>query len=404
MSALPPPEAVPAGIRRGSRYFAELESLRGIAIALVVVFHADGGLLFPFRNREGAWPDPALAFVYAGHTGVTLFFVLSAFLLSLPFLEAASGGPRVSRADFYARRAFRILPLYWAAVVAATILTAASVADLRRGLPYLAFLQSRGSLVTPMPPWSGVWWSLATEVQFYALLPVVALAFGRSRGVTLALLALWAAGFAAVASGWALPTLEPFFRAQSVGGRSPVFLAGIGAAWVWLRHGERLRARCARNRWLRAGGGDLVLAAVLLVLGWLLRWASFHGFMTLERSSWFVWHAPEGLLWAAVVLIVLVLPLRVKPLVSNRVLARLGVLSYSLYVLHQPVFDYTLALWRRVWPHAGLGWTALTVPWFVAALALTVGLAALTYRGIERPFLVRKARLGGAAPPQARAA
>src|SRR5215475_5521828 len=137
-----PTSVAPAGIRRGSTYFPELESLRGLAILLVFVFHADGVLLAPFRSHVGAQSPLPLAFVWAGHSGVTLFFVLSAFLLSLPFLDEANGGRPVSRPHFYERRALRILPLYVAVVVVGTILTSRTLADLWRGLPYLAFLQS----------------------------------------------------------------------------------------------------------------------------------------------------------------------------------------------------------------------------------------------------------------------
>ncbi len=393
----------PAGIRRGAIYFPELEALRGIAIALVVTFHADGAMLFPVRNRVGSSPAPPLAFIWAGHTGVTLFFVLSAFLLGLPFLESAYGGRRVSRRQFYERRALRILPLYYCVVVLGAVLTATSVGDLWRGVPYLLFLESKPNLVSPMPPWSNVWWSLATEIQFYLVLPIVALAFGRSRPITLWLLALYAAGYAALASGLILPALEPWFRAQSVLGRGPVFLCGILAAWLWLRHGAALRRRLAASRWLVAGGGDLLLLVVLLALGCLLRWATRHGFYTLEVSRTYVWHAAEGLLWTAVLLVVLLVPLRTKALISNRVLARLGVLSYAIYVLHVPVMYYTMWAWRAAFPGAGIGWTAAMAAWFVLAAALCVALASLTYRYIERPFLVRKERLD-AAPRVAQAA
>ncbi len=389
-----PTTPVPVGVSRDRRYFPELEALRGVAILLVVVFHADAVLLSPFRDRIGTWPNPALAFVWAGHSGVSLFFVLSGFLLSLPFLEEAYGGRRVARSQFYRRRVLRILPLYYAAVLAGTVLTAATVADLWRGVPYLFFLESKPGFLAPLSPWSEVWWSLATEVQFYAVLPLLAYAFGRPRQVTLALLAAYALGYTAVALGWVVPQLEPFFRAQSVGGRSPVFLCGIGAAWVWFRHGPALRARFARTSWLTAGGGDAILLALLIALGCLLRWATFHGFMPLEQSERFVWHAPEGLLWAAVTLAILLLPLRSRLLLSNRALATLGVLSYSIYILHLPVLRYTLIAARWMFPGMGAGWSALGAAWFVVAAALCLGLGALTYRVVERPFLVRKARVG----------
>jgi peptidoglycan/LPS O-acetylase OafA/YrhL len=399
VSAETPATPVPPGIRRGTTYFPEIESLRGVAIALVFVFHADSALLFPFLTRTGSVPSPALAYVWSGHTGVTLFFVLSGFLLSLPFLEEAYGGRPVSVARFYARRALRILPLYYAAVIAATLATSHTVRDLWHGLPYLVFLESRPGLTTPLPPFSGVWWSLATEVQFYALLPLVALAFGRSRRVTLLVLAAYTVTSAAIAFRWIVPELQDWFRAQSILGRGPIFLFGMLAAWLWLRHGEALHGRLAASRWLVVGGGDLLLLALLVALGCLLRWATFHGFIQLEVTRAHAWHVIEGALWTGVMLVVLLVPLRTKRLLSNPVLGRLGVLSYSIYVLHQPVFTYTLAPWRRLLPETGLGWSVLAAGWFVVAALICFALATLTYRVIERPFLVRKARLDASVPP-----
>jgi len=399
-----PPSVAPAGIRRGSTYFPELESLRGLAILLVFVFHADGVLLAPFRSHVGAQSPLPLAFVWAGHSGVTLFFVLSAFLLSLPFLDEANGGRPVSRPHFYERRALRILPLYVAVVVVGTILTSRSLADLRRGLPYLAFLQSKPNLPIPMPPFSDVWWSLATEVQFYAVLPLLALAFGRSRRVTVALLAIYAMAYAAVVLFLPVPPFEPWLRAQSIIGRGPLFLFGILGAWLYRRHGEAIRTSLAANRWLASGGADLVLVIVFLALALLLRWSNLRGFFVLEPTRWYVWHVPEGALWTAILLTVLLAPLRAKGLLSNAALARLGVLSYSIYMLHLPVLSSSIAVARRLFPSL-TGWSAAGAAWFVVATVLCVGLASVTYRYIERPFLVRKARLDGTGrAAQARAA
>jgi len=399
-----PTNVVPAGIRRGSTYFPELESLRGLAIALVFVFHADRALLFPFRTRDGAESPLALLYVWAGHTGVTLFFVLSAFLLSLPFLDEAYGGRTVSRRQFYERRALRILPLYWVAVVAATILTSHTLRDLWRGLPYLAFLQSKPNLPTRMPPFSEVWWSLATEVQFYVLLPLIALAFARSRRVTLAIFAGYAVAYLAVAVGLVLPGIEPWLRAQSVVGRGPLFLCGILAAWFYRRHGDAVRARLAASRPLAAGGADLILALVFVALAFLLRWENRSGFLPIEQTQWYVWHVPEGALWTAVMLVLLLAPLRMKAVFSNPVLAWLGVLSYSIYLLHLPLLFYSVDVARRLFP--GMAeWGAGAVLWLTVVTAACVGLASVTYRFVERPFLVRKARIdGGVGPAEARAA
>src|SRR5438132_13213326 len=122
------------GLRQSSTFLPELESVRGIAVLLVFAFHTDSFVRFPFIESRSTL---AQAFVRAGHTGVDLFFLLSAFLLSLPFFAEAAGGRRVVLREYFVRRALRILPLYFAAVVGATVLSASHLRDLSRGPPYL---------------------------------------------------------------------------------------------------------------------------------------------------------------------------------------------------------------------------------------------------------------------------
>jgi peptidoglycan/LPS O-acetylase OafA/YrhL len=177
----------------------------------------------------------------------------------------------------------------------------------------------------------------------------------------------------------------------SVLGRAPMFLAGIAAAWLYLHRGPALRHRLANSTLLQRGGADLVLLAVLIVLAYLLRWVVWMGQLA-EHPSYQVWHVLEASLWATVLLLLLLAPLRLKPLFSNRLFNRLGVLSYSIYVLHLPVIVFSLRLLRRWWPSLS-GWNARSA---IAALLISVtciALAELTYRGIERPFLARKERV-----------
>ena len=125
--------AAAAGVAAGN-YLPELESLRGVAILLVFWFHVEGILCIPFERPQQV-EVPWQALIRAGHTGVSLFFVLSAFLLSLPFWREPAGGPHLSIARYASRRALRILPLYWFAVVVGTVLTASQLADLGRAVP-----------------------------------------------------------------------------------------------------------------------------------------------------------------------------------------------------------------------------------------------------------------------------
>jgi peptidoglycan/LPS O-acetylase OafA/YrhL len=383
----------PVGVAVATPYLPELESLRGIAIVLVLLFHLDSLVVF-LRPDKGRWVSPFVAYVQAGHTGVNLFFILSGFLLSMPFLAQAAGGRPVSLRRYAGRRALRILPLYYSAVLVAALLCASTGRDLLRALPYLCFLNGFADATTPLPPYSNVWWSLATEAQFYVLLPLLPLTLGspRRRIVGAVALMLIVAAYAAFLSRiLQAPTiLGEMALGFSVLGRAPMFLAGIGAAWFYLHHGASLRRRLA-SRPLRSGGADLILLAVLAVLAGLLRWVVSIG-LALEQPNYQIWHVLESVLWTAVMLLLLLAPLHLKPLLSNPLLRRLGVLSYSLYLLHVPVIITALNFLRpRI--DGLVGWNSRTA---LAALAIClgcVGMAELTYRGIERPFLVRKERL-----------
>ena len=134
--------------------------------------------------------------------------------------------------------------------------------------------------------------------------------------------------------GWLRAPLPSYTMSLGLVGRAPLFLSGILAAWVYERHGDALRARLARGAWLRRGGGDLVLVGVLAALAAFLRWKLYASRLNSSLELQFL--VPDGLLWGLVILGVLLLPLRTRPLFSNRFLQWLGVLSYSIYLVHFP--------------------------------------------------------------------
>ena len=395
LRAAPAESEALVGLRRSSTFIPELESVRGIAVLLVFTFHVDGFVRFPFvvKATTPLW----LAFVRAGHTGVDLFFVLSAFLLSLPFLEDAAGGRRVSLRNYFTRRALRILPLYYTAVVVGALLWGGHLADLRLALPYLFFLNSFARMCTPLDPYSGVWWSLATEIQFYLVLPLllVFLRSRRGRWAGAVFLGLHALVYAVVVrGGFRMETVQAQMALiNSVFGRSPLFLSGILAAAVYHRHGTRLRERLARVAWLRRGGADVLFFALILANALFLRWVVSIGPTRQMGAADQPWHIVNGALWATFVLMVLLAPLRTKRLFSNAVLARLGILSYSIYIIHAPFVKQILWAIRRTWPHTiDTGWTPLSTGVVAVLTAGCFGLSTLSYRFVERPFLVRKAR------------
>ncbi len=382
----------PAGIGASAPYSADLESLRGWAILLVFFYHADSAVYG--LDRIGTVVSPLLAFITAGHTGVTLFFVLSAYLLSRPFLIEGAGGRRVRRLGFYRRRILRIMPLYAAVVIGSILLCLDEPHAVRDGLRALLFVNSISGVGKSLLPYSAVWWSLATEIQFYLVLPALALALASRTGRVLGLGALlaWAVAYAVVERDHGLMSLQARMQlGLSLLGRLPAFLAGIGAAWLVARFGEPIRRFAEGSRVIRNGGADGLLLAVLVALGLLLQEVSHRGFFPAE-IAWPIWHIPESVLWGLVLLLVVLAPLRSRPLLSNRVMATVGLLSYSLYLLHTPILTFGHA-WAVEWGFELREDLVTRGVAFGIALVVSLGLSALTYAGIERPFLLRKTRV-----------
>ncbi len=384
------------GLRASAVYLPELEALRGVAIGLVLVYHMNAVVTSDQLRPVGRFVPPVAAFVRAGHTGVSLFFIISGFLISYPFLREAAGGRRLMARHYFTRRALRILPLYWAAVLVAAALTATRPADFVRALPYLLFLKISSGIGSTLWPYDGVWWSLVTEVQFYLILPLL-FHFRRTRAgcwVAGILLTAYSATYVAFVTGriHAGSAGGQILLSHSLFGRAPLFAFGIAGAWFHQRHGNAIRSWVSRNERARRGASDLILLLVLLLLGLVLGVVVRVGYEAAE-TRWQAWHVPEGALWTAVILLLLLAPLRTKPLWSNRLLQTVGILSYSIYMVHYPVLFFGFGTLRSGEPGALPGWSLPTAGLAATLVAACVLLSTATYWIIERPFLRRKAQL-----------
>lgn len=286
------------------------------------------------------------------------------------------------------------MPLYATAIVVAIGLSYDKPGAVTDGLWALFFLNSFTGSVTSLIPYSAVWWSLATEIQFYFVLPLLGLSLRTRTGriIGVAVLLAWATAYTLLATDPSLLSKVARFRlGLSLGGRAPAFLMGIAAAWLTLRHGDPLRAAMRKNPWLRNGGADLVLLAVLFALGLLLQKVTTRGFIPAEIVIP-AWHVAESLLWTTVVLLVILAPLRIRPLIANPVMGMLGLFSYSMYLIHEPVIY--LGLGPLVWQGLPLDVDLiLRVLAFAVTFAICVAMSAVSYRLIERPFLLRKAKI-----------
>lgn len=164
------------------RFIPQIDGLRFVAIGMVVLYHLNGYITdksaFYHNTATADWLAPIAA---QGFYGVELFFAISGFILALPFAaHALNNRPNVNLKKYYLRRLTRLEPPYLLAAfflfALAIVLQGKSIASL--GPHLLASMFYLHNLIYgQMSTVIGVAWSLEIEVQFYLLVPILALMF-----------------------------------------------------------------------------------------------------------------------------------------------------------------------------------------------------------------------------------
>ncbi len=394
----------------GSQEIRSLDGLRAVAALLVVLYHACvfsisrvsvsiGSLnLFPIWNY--------------GRTGVQLFFVLSGFLLFLPYARAMLRGQQLPSARiFYRRRILRIVPAYWVCLGVLVLvnlpgyLNAVGLANVAAHLLFIhnLFPQFDSSI-------QGPFWTMAVEAQFYLLLPLIAWLIARCvRGTcSLQRLAFSVCGFIAIAVGvrelsaLASVNLELLHgAAQQL--TTTVLLAVHGTEGRYLET-FGIGMLCATLFVARAEGHiqftrrlNRVLTVVLLVAALaatysLTQQIAIH--RTAISNACYACLNPQdaeiilGPLFLGVAYGLLLLAILSSAGVLQRLFAFaplrfIGLISYSLYLWHLPLL---------LGVEAYIGGWAPTAKFLanLAVVAIAVGVAYVSYQVVERPFLVRR--------------
>lgn len=368
----------------------DVQKLRAVAIIMVLFGH------LPY-----AMPNSLLH----GYTGVSLFFVISGFVVAMTFLKSLPSNSdegsvlRYTR-DFYARRVFRIVPVavIWVAIyflIAQLIrLGGGAYGDLARWGREVSWLASGFFnyffAASHAPGLFGQYWSLAVEMQFYAVLPALLIAF-----------------------------------------RSPVqriWLCVISIVGVW----TVLRAVTPSDQigLLTHTQMDALFAGVLLYVIVSMRHAPTGGNAS-PRSSWMV-QALKNLVLALIVVALMLLPAKmdgvVEPILKyptftvlafvavylaqrdtgwvfggskifDSFLGYVGDRSYSLYVCHVIFFSGVYPFLTQRFPGLVPAWMTTSIHGRIMLTAVMFGIAlamaGLSYRWIELPFISLGKRVVG---------
>jgi len=370
------PASVPRSVVPAD-YFAGLTGLRGIAAGWVVAFHL---WLASGSPRLAFGPIDVTALFSTGYLGVDLFFVLSGFLLGLPFMRWALGErPFPGLGRFWKRRALRVLPAFYAQLFVLMVLALVGVGTFPPWQHILAYL-SMEFVYFGIPLWNGVWWTLPAEWNFYLVLPLLGFALGRARwSLIMALLVVSAITVRILCWHLLYDGVWEWFLAYPLILQTPArideFALGVVAAGLHLRRG-----RCAAS-WRERAMLFLGLGGVALLMGGLDGRGDI--FVRADAPLIFVYATLAGMALALVVLATASsLPLACR-LFGGRVLAFLGTVSYSLYLWHNPLIGWLDTLWPGL-PSgmAGLGLRALVV------IPASLIVAWVSYRLVERPFLI----------------
>ncbi len=339
-------------------YRADIDGLRAIAVGVVVLYHAGiGGLT-------------------GGFIGVDVFFVISGYLITSILLRERSSG-RFSLADFYVRRARRILPALFVVLGASLLLGmlvlapselrsmgksaaltsvfASNLLFARKGGYFDGAAELEPLLMT---------WSLAIEEQYYLLWPLLLGLLFRSRHLLLLSLLLCAASF--LLSSWAVvhSPRQAFYllpyRAWELG-------AGALLAIYHHQHPGKQPGT------LPAGLASLFGLAMVVLPTFLYdaetRFPGPWALPPVIGTTLLIWAGPGA--WAN------------RHVLSARGMVLLGLISYSLYLWHWPLLSFARII------------EGVTLPIGIAGsmVLASLVLAILTYRYVETPF-----RRGSGAP------
>ncbi len=340
---------------RDTKFFLNLNGLRFICIAMVLWHHS-----------WQLWDAESLMILRRGFFGVAFFFVLSGYLITTLLLRERDRFGQFSLKRFYWRRALRILPIYFLVVTVVgifQIFILDNPALLDKWIYYYLFLSN---FLTSDIPTLGITWSLAVEEQFYMIWPLALLFLPRKFVIPfliVAILANYAASFGGYKS-------SPFFWGPlhfhlPITTYAPILMGALIAMVLHSRQGFEAAAKFLGN----------IAAVPLVFVGLALG-------LHLTPTDVFGW--PNILIHTFMCLCLVAILVRPQNLFTgmfeNRIVARIGEISYGVYLYHLIALDVA---------YRGLNFLGFTNNFwllFVTYISLSLIISEISFRTFEKYF------------------
>jgi peptidoglycan/LPS O-acetylase OafA/YrhL len=380
-----------SALEHASKAAPKLPALTGLRILAALAVYLSH--IPPPHGASG----PTASFFQAGYMGVTLFFVLSGFVLAINYFERLRRPSARAVWNFAGARFARIYPLYILVLFYILVRNHAFGLGIGRWWEHALALQAWSSSVYRAFNFNGPAWSVSVEVFLYACFPLLVPALARLRtarallvtgtGVALAMTALtaWFVLSGRGALPWSNPESAHRWLYLTPLTRLGDFTLGILAARLYVDVGV--------GAWVRRVGGSIAVVAAMAIVA-LMAWPA----NLFSAWSWDLAYALPG--------VALIFGLAVNPrsnparALSMPAVVLLGESSYAFYLVHQRALEY-FGAGRWV-----IATSMTTVLYEALTLSAILGLAVGLHVTVERPARLYIRRLlgsysGGALKPVA---
>ncbi len=342
----------PSGAEKTSqqRSIPSLDGLRAVSVSLVILAH-----YVPEHWKAPFWGSYLFLL---GQLGVSMFFVISGFLITFLLCKESSEESTISLKNFYLRRIFRIFPAFYMYLAVAAALTAVGVFSLKAKDFLIAGTYLWNYYMPSSPSILSHTWSLSLEEQFYLFWPACLKLLKPARALPITVALIFLEPILRVLIYLHFPQIRQTGKISAMlHTRIDTIMFGCLIALLW-RHNSF-------KRFVDRYVGSILFLATLLFLFFLDP--------LLNQYARDAYH-PFWLTFDGVALSVILIYLVRNPrticgrLMNLRTLRYIGVLSYSLYLWQQMFAD----VWQR---------------WFPLNLLAAFGCANLSFYLVERPFL-----------------